>query len=466
MREILSEFYSLSEDEYGILFNNATIVFDTNVILDLYRYSANASRQLVEIIDKLKDRVWIPHHVALEFQKKRLTVISKEINDISRKIAQTRESINTLKTDLYKLKVDEYDVEIDLKKISAEIDLVGDKLIGALKIVEKYYGDLTKADTIRDVIDAIFSGRIGPPPSDQAELDVLVADGEHRFEHKIPPGFADIDKGKGPNDSYFIHNGIKYERKFGDLIVWKQILSHVNENDVKMLIFVTSDSKGDWWHQVKGKTIGPHPELVREVRRSQKVELFWMYSLAQFMEHAELYGKSHIPASLIEEINEEGKTKADTFPHSFTEFAPNEYESSFLDKQYSAIINSAHKWLISQYENVVFRYGKFPTFLCMSSNEMHGVEVVDYVEYKNLNLIMSAVEKGRRLISSDRSFSHFTLLIVMHTTVVVEHYHELMDFGKAVYDSVRVFDDRIRVVVGFSTSSEGFPIAFDSRLFS
>ncbi|WP_423788070.1 PIN-like domain-containing protein, partial [Klebsiella pneumoniae] len=53
-------------------------VFDTNVYLNFYSYDEKTKSDLFSILDKIKNNIWVPNHVALEYQRRRLDVIDKE----------------------------------------------------------------------------------------------------------------------------------------------------------------------------------------------------------------------------------------------------------------------------------------------------------------------------------------------------------------------------------------------------
>lgn len=53
-------------------------VFDTNVLLNLYSYTEQTREDFFSLLDIVKDRVWIPYHVGLEYQRNRLSVIRTE----------------------------------------------------------------------------------------------------------------------------------------------------------------------------------------------------------------------------------------------------------------------------------------------------------------------------------------------------------------------------------------------------
>ena len=48
MRDTIKEYIELSDKEKNDLWNTATFVFDTNVFLNLYRYSNKTRNQIIE----------------------------------------------------------------------------------------------------------------------------------------------------------------------------------------------------------------------------------------------------------------------------------------------------------------------------------------------------------------------------------------------------------------------------------
>lgn len=182
--------------------------------------------------------------------------------------------ISDLKKKVEALQIDKRGVNVETKPLLDNLESANSELIGAIKSAHTAQLDISAKDPIRDRLDAILSGRVGASPKKQEDADLLVEDGERRFSEKIPPGFADSDKDKNPNDATYIHNQIKYERKFGDYIFWRQIINYTKDNDIKNLILVTGDKKEDWWWREQGKTIGPHPELIREIKGKGRSRAF------------------------------------------------------------------------------------------------------------------------------------------------------------------------------------------------
>ena len=71
MRNVIKEFLEPSNTDKRQLWEKAVFVFDTNVLLNLYRYSSKTRNSLLDAFESLKERVWIPYQVAHEFMRRR-----------------------------------------------------------------------------------------------------------------------------------------------------------------------------------------------------------------------------------------------------------------------------------------------------------------------------------------------------------------------------------------------------------
>lgn len=122
-----------------------------------------------------------------------------------------------------------------------------------------------------DLISQLYDGRVGAVWPDDA-LAEIYKEGEERYAKGVPPGYMDAKEKSG-------------NEKYGDLVLWKQLLKHAAEVK-KPVIFVTDDAKEDWWELSGGKTRGPRPELVEEFYNAtgERVHLYgvrWFLSQAQ-----------------------------------------------------------------------------------------------------------------------------------------------------------------------------------------
>ena len=72
----------LSSEEEKELLLNATIVFDTNILLNFYKYSSKTCKDACNTIEKIKDRLFLPYQVGLEYYNNRERII-KEQKDLA-----------------------------------------------------------------------------------------------------------------------------------------------------------------------------------------------------------------------------------------------------------------------------------------------------------------------------------------------------------------------------------------------
>lgn len=94
MKGLFPQYEAQRKLDYRTVWKDAIFVFDSNVLLNLYRYQQGTRDELLSVLDELSDKVWIPFHVALEFQRNRLKVIATQ----GKKFSEVRKSIDKIKT--------------------------------------------------------------------------------------------------------------------------------------------------------------------------------------------------------------------------------------------------------------------------------------------------------------------------------------------------------------------------------
>lgn len=279
MRNAIFEFLEPTEEEKQHLWQEATFIFDTNVLLNLYRYSEKTRKILLSAIEEFHARIWLPHHIAYEFMKNRSTVIF-EMTDLYSKLGK--------EADAFK---DKCLQSLRLKSTDQEISELHDYIshwINANKIKNLLVVNPVK-DPILEKILFLYDGNVGTEYGEEKRSQVN-EEGLKRYQKLIPPGYKDFDKKRTGNE----------DNIFGDLIIWKQLMSYSKEK-MKDIVYVTHDQKEDWWNIVRGKTIGPRMELRKEFYSftSQK---FDMYSMDSFISRfGELHG-DETDQSVIDEI--------------------------------------------------------------------------------------------------------------------------------------------------------------------
>lgn len=280
MKNAIKEFIEPTSKEKQLLWEKAVFVFDTNVLLNLYRYSAKTRNSLLAAFESFKERVWIPYQVAYEYMRKRCEVIYETVqryDQFKKEIDSfTRKAIDTLR-----LTSGDEEVSELTRYLIKWLDSNKDRNLLVLS---------AEKDEILDKILTIFDGRVGNN-IDAAELERIKEEGKERYEKLIPPGYKDDKKKKDQEDD---------NNAYGDLIIWKQIIKHAKENGTGV-VYVTHDQKEDWWNIVKGKTIGPRVELRKEFMKETGQE-FHMYSMNSFISTYNKMNEVPIDKSAVDEV--------------------------------------------------------------------------------------------------------------------------------------------------------------------
>ena len=233
---------------------------------------------MLSILKKLQkeNRVWIPHQVAKEFYENRCETIysrGKSHTDIMERLDGTKAEV--LK------RFDSIEVH---KKIESSFDSIREQIES-----KKPRDDWSNDETERE-LNQIFKGNVGER-FQLEKLEEIYKKGTERYANGIPPGYKDMTKDVSDKTQ---------TKKFGDLIVWYQIIEMAkSDKNNTSIILVTDDRKEDWWWKVSTRTIGPRPELRKEIKDDAGVE-FYMYPSNQFMKYAKQYLEVDFGDDLIE----------------------------------------------------------------------------------------------------------------------------------------------------------------------
>jgi hypothetical protein len=285
MKDLFLGYYRRTDGEMAALWAEGTFVPDANVLLNLHRYSPKTTRELLRILGRVADRLWIPHQVAHEYHANRLSVIAqqaKAYDDVQATLDTMRnklaEKLNALQRDAYRKQ----------GKILLRVERLFKQIKSELVRQRAENPDLADDESIMNRITALLRDRVGTGYT-RDRLRQIRKDGEERYARRIPPGFLDDDK-KPEHDVY------------GDLIIWNEILEHAKATK-RPVILITDDAKDDWWWRFGGKIRGPRPELVAEMQAEAGV-MFHMYRADKFMEYARKHLKGAIDQQAIAEVRE------------------------------------------------------------------------------------------------------------------------------------------------------------------
>lgn len=303
MKSAFPGYYPPTDADYRVLWQSAVFIFDTNTLLHLYRVPEATRKQMLSALRALKGRVWIPRHVGVEFQARRLGVIKKAHQDASTVLAEIDKALESYLRSVGRAELAERGVSTAVSSIKT-ISEEGSKLRDIAATTLGGQMAPTDFDSIRDEIDKIFEGKVGIAPANQGEVDAWNELGKERFLAKRGPGFEDAGKAEEGSPQIY-SQGITYERQYGDLYIWLQILDQVRAEGWKNVIFVTRDTKEDWWRLVPGSEknrpiISPLESLTEEVQAAG-VKRFWMYQLTAFLQEAEKYLSVTVSESTIKD---------------------------------------------------------------------------------------------------------------------------------------------------------------------
>lgn len=242
----------------------AVVTIDANVLLDLYRFRPQTSRDLIKTLRSLGDRLVVPHQALREFWHRRQhaqdspTAATKAATDALDK--SSRSIRDALATWARAVGVDDQELAGLIARVN---DSLGD-LKGDIENLSQDPSGERGEDPILEQLEEILTGRVTSSLSPE-EWAECVAEAKRRIEAEEPPGYMDADKQEGDLP----------EGGAGDYLVWYQATRYAKEQDRDLLI-VTRDQKQDWWWRQKADFIGPRPELTLEYHQLTGRRLFLM----------------------------------------------------------------------------------------------------------------------------------------------------------------------------------------------
>ncbi|WP_299867581.1 PIN-like domain-containing protein [Roseobacter sp.] len=440
MRGLFPEYDTGASVDYEAIWKHALFVFDTNTLLNLYRYQTGTRDELLNVLESLNDRIWIPHHVALEFQRNRLTVIAdqnKRFSDVQRAVERAKISLGT---DIEKLQLDRRHSLIDPKPLLEGFDELSGSFLSTLKALQETQQKLIQVDPLKERIEVLFDGRVGLPPNQQSEVDELYKEADKRFKLQLPPGYTDAEKGKkGPDEHTY--GGIIYKRKYGDFLVWKQLLDHAKDSDFEFVVFVTDDAKEDWWWKVDSngpKTIGPRPELVNEARREGGLTGFRMYNPEGFLKHTNEFLEAPVSDEALEEVR-------DVSTASSQRKRKHDYYLE-LARRAEALV---YKWLWDKFPKAYPNERGFPDFVVDTDEKKLGFEVKVLTKPRDMMRRLRDAMQRSVFLTNESDFDEVTYVWVATNRTDAVYFLEAMD---KVTDNKKT--TTFKSIVGFVEAAE------------
>lgn len=219
--------------------DDALVYLDASLLIHCYEVGSSARDELLAALDGLGERVIIPLWAARETWKRSFdpdlgrtplkSPASKLDNQLKTFVSTTRGFVDE---DMFGqsgvMTRADYLTRLEAAKV---------ELLELTKLASKH--ERKPVETSKRLIPFINDRIL------QSDLKAILirvsAEGETRFTHKVPPGWLD---GGGPGTDGETKG--KKENRYGDLIIWMEILAHIQAKQPKHLVLITRDVKKDW----------------------------------------------------------------------------------------------------------------------------------------------------------------------------------------------------------------------------
>ena len=379
IEELFVGWYDYDVDEYSSIINNSKISLDTNVLLNIYRYSKETSDKTLYLLNKIKDRLIFSYYVAFEFTKNRKKVESASIEEYKK----------------YQSKIESKYEEIinELKSISNNKLAKKDKLIESIiknkeKVLQNFDISIDKKmevfkSGLEEEICQLFEGKIIDKYSD-IEFESIKAEGIRRQKNQIPPGYKDEEKGEN-----------------GDYYIFKQLIDYSKNNDID-IIFVTDDVKEDMFQTIRGIK-SPRPELLNEFNKETNHKLIIM-TVQEFLNNKIIFDEN-ISEKVLDEIkiisneNRYISVKMQMRIRKFL-YRAFKYETEDEIEENSNDISKALRTIISITEgsNDEQSFNDYENLYLLISENNYSQFINDSVKYRNK--IMNIKSKEKEIINN------------------------------------------------------------------
>ena len=337
-----------------ILNTNGIVVLDTNVYLNIYDRSPEFSGFSIEVLNSIKDTVYLPQIVKNEFLKnhrecfnRQKKKVEKACEKLSVLLDSTIQKVNNQCSVIKSFQFPDID---DIQRRIIE------KITDAQRVSKDYaeehdvlklVNDVNlKKDFVFDLVQWLIDNKHTMGELSIYDQYALAPIADKRFENKMPPGYKDEKK--------------DYELgKYGDFFVWEQTIRFAKQNNLPV-IYVTDDKKADW-HENQNGTAVFHPKLYDEFNLRVGTEFVGMDS-SSFL-------------SIISDIKGIDKNSATVYALEFT-----------ADKYIESLVEDSI--LYDNLDELLYSSEKFVDMDTLSASATEGLEIsdeleeADYIDYE------------------------------------------------------------------------------------
>ena len=261
--------------------SNAIVVLDTNVLLMPYSLGNRSIIEIKNVYENLisKDRLFVPERVAREFAKNRAAKVADIYASIQKKkTGKTKQEFDyPLINDLEERGVVDNALQ-QLKAAEEEYFRSIDSLLGKIRSWEW-------ADPVSSLYSSLFKSSV--LCAHNVTNDELQKELTRRLKLKLPPGYKD---------------SLKDDSGVGDLAIWLSLLE-LGKTKKQHMIFVSEETKPDWWQRSNGAEFLPRYELVDEYRRASNGKSLHLINLSRLLQLFEASNTAVEEARSVERKN-------------------------------------------------------------------------------------------------------------------------------------------------------------------
>lgn len=260
----------MARDEISQALQESLIVIDSSVLLDLYRVTPTARREMIDSLFAIAENLWVPHQVALEFHRNRVEAARDQIafyDETCKSLEAARnQALQRLNEFANRSALDDSEKSRLKKPLESAFDVAIERVKSHQEGFDLTVGKVLNDDPVLKALAKFLDGKVGQPlPED--EYAKAQAEAARRRNGRIPPGYKDRAKRTNPD---------------GDYLWWEQTLIKAAEVGKPVLI-ISNDEKEDWINKRLDFSLGPREELVEEMRRRADVALR-IVNFATFLE--------------------------------------------------------------------------------------------------------------------------------------------------------------------------------------
>lgn len=264
---------------------NFCVVYDTNIYLNLYEYSPEATDFFVGLTENIIGNLILPETVKREFDRNHGECLNRQRKKFKNVSFLLNKPLNQLKDKIKKqfdiLKGYKFpNIEVLQNKIDeqiSEIEIAFENYVSEHDTLNEINNRFLDDDKIKQIISKIMDKKNLLEAFTLDEIYLLCDEGENRYKKNIPPGYKD-----GVNKS-----GVQ---AYGDLLIWKEVMRYCKEKQMN-LIFVTDDVKEDWFELRNTERVGFRKELTNEFKTQTSKEVIGVTSNEFFIALAEFYNQ-------------------------------------------------------------------------------------------------------------------------------------------------------------------------------